>query len=60
MSTVQQRVKKSTMKKASTLLLDVNTERDKEGLEHLSMPEFLDSVIDVFKDYRNKYKRGEL
>lgn len=56
MSTVQQRVKKSTMKKATTLLLDVNVKRDNDGLEKLSMPEFLDYVIDFFIEQRNKCK----
>lgn len=60
MSTVQQRIKKSTMKRASRLLLEVNMERDKEGLEHLSMPEFFDSVMVVFDDLRRKSVRGRL
>ena len=41
------------MKRANRLLLEVNLERDKGGLEHLYMPELFDSVLEVFELHRN-------
>jgi len=57
-STVQQRVKRSTLKRAKRLILDVNAERAREGVEALSMPEFLDSALECFEHERNKHKDG--
>ncbi len=58
MSTIQQRVKLSTMKRARRLILEVNAERSKEGVEALSMPEFIDSALESFEDLRKKEIRG--
>lgn len=59
-STVQQRVKRSTLKRAKRLILEVNRERASEGIEALSMPEFLDSALECFEDARKKHIRGDV
>lgn len=59
MSTVQQRIKLSTIKRAKRLIIEVNMERSKEGIEALSMPEFLDSALECFEDARKKHIRGK-
>jgi hypothetical protein len=59
MRTIQQRIKLSTIKRAKRLILEVNMERSKEGIEALSMPDFFDSALECFEDARKKHIRGE-
>jgi len=58
-STAQQRMKRSTLKRAKRLIVEVNMERRMEGVEALSMPEFLDSALEYFEDERKKHIRGD-